>query len=120
MRQLLTESTLLALLGGLLGVAFASWGLDLLVAFAERFTPRAAEIAIDRTVLLFTFLVSVATGLVFGSVPALGAAAGIAPALRDGGRTTQNRQGVRSVPHRRAGRRVVHAAHRGRPHAPQP
>ena len=96
-RQLLTESTLLALIGGLLGVAFASWGLDLLIAYAERFTPRAAEIGIDRNVLLFTFLISVATGLVFGSVPALGAAAGIAPALRDGGRNTQNRQSVRSV-----------------------
>ena len=78
-------------------MAFASWGLDLLIAYAERFTPRAAEIRIDRNVLLFTFLISVATGLVFGSVPALGAAAGIAPALRDGGRTTQNRQSVRSV-----------------------
>ncbi len=96
-RQLLTESTLLALIGGLLGIAFASWGVDLLIAYAERFTPRAAEVVIDRNVLLFTFLISVATGLVFGSVPALGAAAGIAPALRDGGRTTQNRQGIRGV-----------------------
>jgi putative ABC transport system permease protein len=97
LRQLLTESTLLALIGGLLGIGFASWGLDLLVAYAEPFTPRAAEVTIDQNVLLFTFLVSVATGLVFGSVPALGAAFSLAPALRDGGRTTQNRQGVRGV-----------------------
>ena len=97
LRQLLTESTLLALIGGVLGLAFASWGLDLLVAYAERFTPRASEMTIDQRVLLFTFLISVATGLIFGSVPALIGAVGIAPALRDGGRTTQNRQSVRST-----------------------
>jgi predicted permease len=96
-RQLLTESTLLALIGGALGVALAAWGVDLLVAYAERFTPRAADIHIDRTVLLYTLLISVATGLIFGSVPALGGQPGMGPALRDGARSTQKRQGVRNT-----------------------
>ena len=51
LRQLLTESTLLALAGGLVGLGLARWGVALLVVFAERFTPRAAEITIDQTVL---------------------------------------------------------------------
>ena len=97
LRQLLTESTALALAGGLVGVAIAAFGIDLLIAYAERFTPRATDITIDRTVLLYTFVVSVVTGLIFGSVPALTGPAGIAPSLRDGGRTTQNRQGVRNI-----------------------
>jgi putative ABC transport system permease protein len=71
LRQLLTESTLLGLLGGCLGLAVAYWSLQLLVAFAARFTPRAAEIAIDWPVLAFTLLISLLTGLAFGLVPAL-------------------------------------------------
>jgi predicted permease len=97
LRQLLTESTLLALIGGLLGVAVAGWGVDLLVAYAERFTPRAADIQIDTTVLLYTLVISVATGLIFGVVPALSSSMKMAPAIRDGGRTTQNRQSVRNA-----------------------
>ena len=69
-RQLLTESTLLAILGGILGLALA-WGLlDLIVGFAARFTPRAQEIALDGHVLLFTLALSVLTGLIFGALPA--------------------------------------------------
>ena len=69
-RQLLTESTLLAMLGGILGLALA-WGLlDLIVGFAARFTPRAQEIALDGHVLLFTLALSVLTGLIFGALPA--------------------------------------------------
>jgi predicted permease len=97
LRQLLTESVLLAILGGALGIALAAWGVDLLVAYAARFTPRAGDIGIDRTVLLYTFAISVLTGLVFGAVPAFTGPLGMAPALKDGGRTTQNRQAVRSV-----------------------
>ena len=67
------------------------------MAYAERFTVRTTEIHIDRTVLLFTFAISLVTGLIFGSVPALSGSLGIAPALRDGGRATQNRQSVRSA-----------------------
>jgi putative ABC transport system permease protein len=70
-RQLLTESTLLALMGGALGLLIASWGLPLLTAFAARFTSRTGEIKIDLSVLLFTLVTSVGTGLVFGLLPAL-------------------------------------------------
>jgi putative ABC transport system permease protein len=70
-RQLLTESTLLALLGGCVGVFLAWAGMRFLVSFAQRFTPRASEITIDGPVLLFTLLLAIGTGLVFGSVPAL-------------------------------------------------
>jgi predicted permease len=69
-RQLLTESTLLAVTGGALGLLVGWLVRDLLVAFTARFTPRAGEIAIDGAVLAFTFAVSVFTGLLFGLLPA--------------------------------------------------
>ncbi len=70
-RQLLTESVVLAFLGGALGVALAFASLGLLVAFAAHYTPRAGEISIDPPVFFFTLAVTVATGLAFGLVPAL-------------------------------------------------
>jgi putative ABC transport system permease protein len=69
-RQLLTESTLLSLAGGALGLWLASGCLSLLVTFVGRFTSRAAEVAISVPVLLFTLAVSILTGLAFGSIPA--------------------------------------------------
>jgi putative ABC transport system permease protein len=71
MRQLLTESVLLAVGGGLAGVALAPLALRVLTGFAGRFTTRAAEVRMDAPVLLFTFLVSVGTGIVFGLAPVL-------------------------------------------------
>jgi putative ABC transport system permease protein len=96
-RQLLTESLLLAVAGGLVGLVLSSFALKLLVTFAERFTPRAHEISIDPTVLAFTFGLSVLTGLVFGSIPGLSRRIDVAQALRDGGRTSQSSQGLRSA-----------------------
>ncbi|MEO5897212.1 MAG: ABC transporter permease [Vicinamibacterales bacterium] len=96
LRQLLTESTLLAVLGGVLGLVLASWSLDLLILFAERFTTRAAEISIDRAVLLYALGLSVGTGLVFGSVPAFAGRLGSTPGLKDGVRATQASHGLRS------------------------
>ena len=69
-RQLLTESTLLSLGGGALGLWLASGSVGLLITFAARFTTRAAEVTISIPVLLFTLLISVVTGLAFGSIPA--------------------------------------------------
>src|SRR5437868_1245276 len=87
-RQLLTESTMLALAGGALGLLVAAWGLQLLISFAARFTPRAHEISIDGFVLLFTVLVSLGTGLVFGLMPALGSDKNLGAALKENSRTT--------------------------------
>src|SRR5258708_2917186 len=69
-RQLLTESMLLSLAGGALGLWLASGCLSLLVSFVARFTTRAAEVSISTPVLLFTVVVSILTGLIFGSIPA--------------------------------------------------
>ncbi len=85
-RQLLTENLLLAGLGGAAGLALAAGGLELLVAYAGNFLPRANEIAINGPVLLFTFAVSVATGLLFGSRPSLPAGDRLAEVLKDGTR----------------------------------
>jgi putative ABC transport system permease protein len=84
-RQLLTESTLLSLAGGVLGLLLAAGGLQLLVGFAERFTPRASEIKIDGFVLLFTLLVSAATGLIFGLMPAFSSDQHLTGTLKEGG-----------------------------------
>ncbi|HMJ86485.1 MAG TPA: ABC transporter permease, partial [Vicinamibacterales bacterium] len=70
-RQLLTESTMLAVAGGALGLGCGYLVRDLLVGFTSRFTPRAGEISIDGTVLAFTLGVSVFTGLLFGLLPAV-------------------------------------------------
>ncbi len=84
-RQMLTESTVLSLSGGLLGVLLAAGGLSLLISFASRFTPRASEIRIDTPVLLFALFVSIATGLAFGLLPALSTRQNLVAALHEGG-----------------------------------
>ena len=70
-RQMLTESGLLALAGGALGLALAAAAMRLLTGFAARFTPRASEISLDGEVLAFTLVVCVLTGLAFAVLPAL-------------------------------------------------
>src|SRR5262245_37342251 len=70
-RQLLTESLLLALSGGVLGLWLASGILKLLVAFAPQDVPRLTTIRIDPWVLGFTLLLSILTGIIFGLAPAL-------------------------------------------------
>ena len=84
-RQLLTESFMLAVIGGGLGLLF-SWGaLSLLVNFAARFTPRAREIHMDGTVLLFTLAVAVLTSVLSGTAPALAARDTVVGSLKEGG-----------------------------------
>jgi predicted permease len=99
-RQLLTESLLLAMIGGALGLLFGWWGVDLLVTVSPPDTPRLAEIGIDRNVFFFTLFVSMATGLIFGLVPAWQASKpNLNEALKEGGRTadTSRRNRVRSL-----------------------
>ncbi len=86
-RQLLTESLLLAAIGGAFGVLLGVWGVAALVAIAPRGAPRLDEIGLDRTVLGFALGLTVVTGVLFGIVPALQASrANVSPALKDGGR----------------------------------
>src|SRR5438045_9024096 len=69
-RQLLTENIVLSLCGGGLGLLFAWWGIQALLALSPGNTPRLGTISIDREVLCFTLGVSLITGLLFGLVPA--------------------------------------------------
>ena len=98
-RQLLTESLLLAVVGGALGLVVGKLFLDLLLA-AQTITnlPRSNEIALDGRVLAFTFGVSLLAGLIFGSVPAwqLSRAPSTA-ALREGAKGSDSQQWARSV-----------------------
>src|SRR5262249_24702855 len=70
-RQMLTESLLLAVVGGALGLLLAQWGVDLILAFGRDSIPRADEIGLDNRVLVFTLAVSALTGVIFGLAPAL-------------------------------------------------
>ena len=83
-RQLLTESTLLAVAGGVVGVLFALGTVDMLTRFVGRFTVRTGEVSMDVSVLLFTLLVSVVTGILFGTLPALGTRVNLVNALKQG------------------------------------
>jgi putative ABC transport system permease protein len=73
-RQLVTESVLLAVVGGLLGILLALWGVDLLLGMAPQGLPRIDEVTVNTTVLLFTAGVTALTGVLFGIFPALHAA----------------------------------------------
>jgi putative ABC transport system permease protein len=85
MRQLLSESLLLALAGGALGWLVAWWSVDLLVALAPPQLPRLEEIRLDGSVLLFALLVALWTGVLFGLAPAFQASrVDIHEALKDG------------------------------------
>ena len=71
MRLLLTESLMLSLVGGGLGLLLAFWGTDALMALAPDNIPRLNEIGVDARVFGFTLAVSVITGIVFGLIPAV-------------------------------------------------
>ena len=87
-RQLLTESLLLAGIGGLLGLFIANWGTDALIVTIPQNIPRIGSIQLDGAVLAFTLLVSIATGVVFGLVPAWHASnVDLNSALKTGART---------------------------------
>jgi putative ABC transport system permease protein len=86
-RQMLTESVLLALGGGVLGLVLAEWGVHALVALGGDKIPRSNAIGIDWKVLAFTLAISVATGLVFGLLPAVQSSGNhLHESLKEGGR----------------------------------
>ncbi|HUH13897.1 MAG TPA: ABC transporter permease [Longimicrobiales bacterium] len=86
-RQLLTESVILGVAGGALGLALAWAGTRALVAAQPAEIPRLDEVGVDATVVLFTLAVSVGTGLLFGLIPGLQVTGGrLVRALREGGR----------------------------------
>jgi putative ABC transport system permease protein len=86
-RQLLTESVLLAALGGVLGMGLAVWGVELLLALAPRDLIGLEGISVDYRVLVFTLGVSILTGLLFGLAPAIESSRlNLNEALKEGGR----------------------------------
>jgi putative ABC transport system permease protein len=88
-RQHLTESVLLAVIGGALGLLIASWMVDFLMSFAPAGTPRIEEVTIDIGVLAFTLAVALLTGVAFGLAPALLVSrTNFGSALKEGGRET--------------------------------
>jgi putative ABC transport system permease protein len=87
--QMLAESLVLALIGGSLGVLLAYLAIGPIQSLGVDSIPRVAELALDRTVLLFTLAVSLATGVIFGLVPAWQAArGGLGAVLKEGGRSS--------------------------------
>jgi predicted permease len=87
LRQLLTESMVLALLGGVAGIALASWGVAAIGATSLQFLPRQHEIGMDATVIAFSLALSIGTGLLFGLAPAMRLARGpLHTSLREGAR----------------------------------
>lgn len=97
-RQLLTESALLAGLGGSLGLLLALWGTDALLAFSPAEIPRLQTVSVDYRVLGFTLAITLLTGLIFGLVPALQAARfDLNESLKEGGRGTANNPAHRRI-----------------------
>jgi len=93
-RQLLTESVLLSLLGGLFGLLLAFWGVSALVHAAPAGLPRTAEISLDWRVLAFTLAISVLTGVLFGMAPALSSVRhDLNSILKTSGRSTTGNRG---------------------------
>ena len=99
--QLMTESLILALVGGAVGLGLAAWGLQALITYGPPDVPRLQDVRLDNTVLAFTVGVSMLTGILFGLVPALQASqSGPGGTLKEGalGSTDAGRKGrMRSV-----------------------
>jgi putative ABC transport system permease protein len=96
-RQLLTESVLLSLIGGSIGLALARWGVQLILYISPNAIPRSREIGLDWTVLAFTLGISVLTGILFGLMPAIQAGeVDVHETLKESGRGTSGRQWLRN------------------------
>src|SRR2546422_1424666 len=88
-RQMLTESVLLALMGGLLGLFLSVWGIEIFVALAPEWFAQIHQITINTRVLTFTLVVSILSGILFGLAPAWQSSKpNINEPLKEGGRTS--------------------------------
>jgi predicted permease len=97
-RQLLTESVVLALIGGTVGVLAARWGISALVAMVPDGLPSFGEVGLDRRVLLFSLAITIGAGLVFGAIPArYGTRGQLADALQGRGADFLGGTGVRQL-----------------------
>jgi predicted permease len=97
-RQLLTESVLLAFLGGLCGWLIAMWGVNSLIALNPAGIPRLSEVRLDYSVLGFTLAISMLTGLVFGLAPVFAALkVDLNQSLKEGGRSASTDSGRRRL-----------------------
>ncbi len=97
-QQLLTESVVLAIAGGALGLLVANWTLDLLVQLAPENLPRLADVTLDWRVGLFAFAATIVVGILFGLTPALQSSRPELNAdLKEGGRHGTSRTGMRNV-----------------------
>jgi putative ABC transport system permease protein len=91
-RQFMTESVILSLVGGGLGVLLAAWGVEVLKWMGPRDLPRLSEIVLDGQVLAFSMLASIASAVFFGVAPAFAASrAALNESLKQGGRTGESR-----------------------------
>jgi putative ABC transport system permease protein len=98
MRQLLTESILISLLGGAAGLLIAWWGTSFLIALKPANLPRLQEINVDLRVFFFTLGVSILTGFIFGLLPAWTASRpAVSNSLKEGGRSTTSGRGQRAL-----------------------
>src|SRR3954467_12426703 len=86
MRQLLTESVLLSLVGAGLGLLLAVWGVDLLTRLKPSGIPRLDNVHVDVAVSAFTIVTAIATAVLFGLVPAFSATRGLSNTLKESGR----------------------------------
>jgi predicted permease len=99
-RQLLTEGILLALVGGGLGLAFAYWGVDVLMSVVPMELPSFVHVTLDARIATFTLVISVVSGILFGIIPALHVSGpGLNEALKEGGRA--------AAPGRHRSRRIL-------------
>ena len=97
-RQVVTESVLLSMMAGALGILIARWGLQLLIAIGASGIPRLEHASLDRNVLIFSLVVSIATGVLFGIFPALLLSrSNLVQALREGTRHAGSRNRTRKV-----------------------
>jgi putative ABC transport system permease protein len=92
-RQMLTESVLLALAGGIAGILLAVWGVEILKTFGPESLPRLNEVGVNAPVLLFTAAVTLVTGIIFGLVPAMHASRrDLTHSLKEGGASGDSRR----------------------------